>query len=61
MEKLCIDFVRICIEVDVAVELIKEFSWNYLEGNVYDILVEYDLEPKQCHRCKIFGHLFLVY
>lgn len=56
MEKSRIDFARLCVEVDAANELIREFTILDTDGENIKVQVEYDWELEHCRLCKSFGH-----
>ena len=51
-----IRYARVCVEVNAAEDLVKEFDLMGENGDWFTIYVEYDWIPAICKSCKVFGH-----
>lgn len=51
-----IGYARVCVEVDAAKNLVKEFDLLGDNGQWLRVYAEYDWIPSVCNSCKVFGH-----
>lgn len=49
-------YVRVLVEVDATKPLMREISFQLLDGEVVQQQVIYETEPKVCMKCRRFGH-----
>ncbi|XP_031253530.1 uncharacterized protein LOC116111493 [Pistacia vera] len=57
-ERTCLDYAWVCVEIDAAKPLKCHFEFQcWLSAEPIKITVEYELTPKRCPKCCVFGHV----
>jgi len=52
-----LSFARVMVEVDASKELVSSLEIKLPTGDIYNQLVVYEVTPKYCKNCKVFGHI----
>jgi len=52
-----LSFARVMVEVDASKELVSSLEIKLPTGDIYDQLVVFEVKPKYCKKCKVFGHM----
>jgi len=52
-----LSFARVMVEVDASKELVSSLEIKLPTGDIYDQLVVFEVTPKYCKKCKVFGHI----
>jgi len=57
LSKERLSFARVMVEVDASKELVSSLEIKLPTGDIYDQLVVFEIKPKYCKKCKVFGHI----
>ena len=52
-----LSFARVMVEVDASKELVSSVEIKLPNGEIYNQFVEFEVTPKYCKKCKVFGHI----
>jgi len=52
-----LSFARVMVEVDASKELVSSVEIKLPTGDIYDQVVVFEVTPKYCKKCKVFGHI----